>query len=334
MPTKTPKKAVAPAKKAKKPVQKSSSAPAKTRRRGFPGYKTFKPAKRVKHPGPRLPSGYQLLKQALTHLLRHWKIFVAFLLIYAVVNLFLTRGFGGDIDLNQLKTGLHDVFKGKGFSSDLTIGLALFGVLLGTSSSTTSEVVGAYQSIMILLTSLGLIWLLRQTYDESQALKLRARDGYYKGMYPLIPFILVLIVITLQLIPLALAGFIYTGVLVSGLAVTVVEQILWGALVFLLVVLSLYMITSSLFALYIVTLPDMTPMRALRSARQLVLYRRWTVLRKLLFLLLAILVLGAVIMLPLIMYLTPLAAFLFYILSVVGLAVIHSYMYSLYRALL
>ncbi len=51
---------------------------------------------------------------------------------------------------------------------------------------------------------------------------------------------------------------------------------------FLLAMLTLIYVKSSLFALYIVTLPDMTPMKALRSARELARYRRWTVLRKIL----------------------------------------------------
>ena len=55
-----------------------------------------------------------------------------------------------------------------------------------------------------------------------------------------------------------------------------------------------------MFALYIVTLPDMTPMKALRSARELVRYRRWTVLRKVLFLPLMLLVVAAIIMVPII----------------------------------
>ena len=73
---------------------------------------------------------------------------------------------------------------------------------------------------------------------------------------------------------------------------------------FFLALLSLYMICSSLFALYIVTLPNVTPMKALRSARQLVLHRRFLVLRKILFMPLALLVLGAIIMIPLIIFLT------------------------------
>lgn len=93
------------------------------------------------------------------------------------------------------------------------------------------------------------------------------RDSYYKGMYPLVPFMLVLLVIGLQLIPLVFGNLIYSSVLQNGLAITVIEKVIWLFLFLMLALLSGYMMISSLFSLYIVTLPDMTPLRALRSAR-------------------------------------------------------------------
>jgi hypothetical protein len=94
------------------------------------------------------------------------------------------------------------------------------------------------------------------------------------------------------------------------------------------------MVSSSIFALYIVTLPDVTPMQALRSARELVRYRRWSIARKVLFLPVSLLVIAAVIMVPVILLVTPASEWVFFILSMLSIAVIHSYMYSLYRELL
>jgi hypothetical protein len=94
------------------------------------------------------------------------------------------------------------------------------------------------------------------------------------------------------------------------------------------------MLSSSLFALYIVTLPDMTPLTALRSARQLVRYRRWTVLRKIFWLPVALLILAAVIMVPIIIWLTAIAQWVFFLLTMFSLVATHAYMYNLYRELL
>jgi hypothetical protein len=75
-------------------------------------------------------------------------------------------------------------------------------------------------------------------------------------------------------------------------------------------------------------------MEALRSARELVRYRRWAVLRKIVFLPVALLVIGAAITIPAIYLITSFAGIVFFVLSMIGLAVIHSYMYRLYRELL
>jgi len=123
-------------------------------------------------------------------------------------------------------------------------------------------------------------------------------------------------------------------VISNSIAVSGIEQFAWGLFFFMLALLSLYMLSSSLFALYIVTLPDMTPMKALRSARELVRNRRWIVLRKIIFLPLALLVLGGLVVIPVILIWAPAAQWIFFIGTMVALAITHSYMYSLYRELL
>jgi hypothetical protein len=87
-------------------------------------------------------------------------------------------------------------------------------------------------------------------------------------------------------------------------------------------------------ALYVVTLPDMTPLTALRSARDLVRYRRLSVFRKLIFLPIALGVIMAVVMLPFIFVVPVLAQWVFFALSMLALIVGHAYFYVLYRELL
>src|SRR5205823_2479549 len=110
--------------------------------------------------------------------------------------------------------------------------------------------------------------------------------------------------------------------------------LIWAVLFIILSFVSLYMLSASVFALYIVTLPDMTPLKALRSARELVHHRRWTVLRKILWLPLLLLIIAAVVMVPIIIVLTPLAQWIFFLLTMLALLAVHGYMYTLYRELL
>ena len=210
-------------------------------------------------------------------------------------------------------------------------GISLFSVLIGNGYGSTSESGGIYQTFLLIMVSLVVVWALRQTYAKE---KITVKQAFYKSMYPLIPFILVIVVIMLQFMPIVIGSSIYRIVISQGLAVTVVEKAAWVITIFLLALLTLYMVTSSIFALYIVTVPDLTPMKALRSARELVIHRRWMIMRKVLFLPFALVVIAAIIMIPVLLYLTPVAQLMFVILSMIGLVVVHSYMYKLYRELL
>lgn len=78
----------------------------------------------------------------------------------------------------------------------------------------------------------------------------------------------------------------------------------------------------------------MTPVRALRSARQLTLHRRWTIIRKILYMIAAISVLIAVIMLPFLLWLPRIAEWVFFAVSPIGLLIPVAYLYNLYRELL
>jgi K+-sensing histidine kinase KdpD len=158
--------------------------------------------------------------------------------------------------------------------------------------------------------------------------------AFYRGMYPLIPFILVLIVMGLQLIPALIGNFLFTTVINGGLAVGFIEQAMWTLFFILTILLSLYMISSSSIALYIVTLPEMTPMIALRQARELVRYRRFSVLLRALALILVIFFLLFVIVLPVIFIAPSLAEWIFFLITVLAIPLVHGYMFSLYRELL
>lgn len=294
-----------------------------------PVYKTFKVHKKITPDQPKLPSAYSLFRKTIDLLVANRRLFAGITAVYVFLTLVLVRGFSSGIDLVGIKETLPEIYGG-----DLGLvgtSFTLFGTLLSSGNGATTSEGSVYQSMLLVIVSLATIWGLRQVTSGKNP---RVRDTFYKGLYPLVPLVLVLLVIGLQLIPMAIGGWLYSAVVVGGIAGTIAEKILWILLVFLLVVLSLYMVSSSLFALYIVALPDMTPMRALRSARQLALHRRWTILRKILFLPFSLLILSGLIMLPIIVLLPALAAWMFLVLSLFGWIVALAYMYILYRELL
>jgi hypothetical protein len=307
---------------------KTVATPTKPRRVKPGKYQSLRLQKRIKHPIT-LPNVWWITKETALLLWRYKRLFVGITLMYGFLNVILAQGLSGGTDVTTLKDAFNEVFTGN--FRFVSTSLSIFAVLISTAGNTTSQAAGAYQIFLAIICSLAIIWALRQVVAGSRP---RIRDTFYRGMSPLVPFILVLFVIGLQLVPLFIGSGLYSLVINNGIAIYTVEKIIWALLFGVLALLSLYMLSSSLFALYIVTLPDMTPLKALRSARALVRYRRWTVLRKLLCLPVILLVVAAVIMLPIIIFLTPLARWIFFLLTMFSLTVIHAYIYTLYRELL
>lgn len=301
------------------------------RRLKGPQYKSFRLRKKIRKPLYRLPSSWELFKTAIGTIARRPRLFLGIAFVFAFLSLLLVHGFSGSTGLGDIKDLLNQQFSGA--SGQALTASSLLVYIIGTSGS--SDPSGSvYQMILLTVCSLAIIWALRQAYASKLSLSIRVRDAFYRGMYPLVPFLLVALVILIELVPTAIGGFLYSTVVQNGIAVLFAEKLLWAILFGFMVLLTLYLVASTVFALYVVALPDMTPMRALRSSRRLVLHRRTAVLRKLIVLGLILLVAISLIMIPVILFIVSLASWVFFGLSMLMLVVVHSYVYALYRELL
>lgn len=311
----------------KRPTQKSILS--RKRKVDVSEYKSFRYSKKIRHTSPSLPGVISLLRSSLALIFGHKRLFLGLTLIYLVLSIILVKGFSLGGETSELKAVLDDIFGGGG--GQVIGGIAVFSFLLGAVGKSSSEAGSVYQSVLFVIISLAFIWALRQTKADH---KVGIKESLYKGMYPFIPFIMVLFVIALQIVPFAIGTTLYGLVASSGLAVGVLEHLFWIVVFGMFGLLTLYMLSSSLFALYIVTLPDIEPMQALRSARGLVQHRRWAVMRRVLVLPFVIVLAGAAVMIPIIVFVTLIAEITFFAFSMFSLVLIHSYLYNLYRKLL
>ncbi len=278
----------------------------------------------------KLPNSFTILAQALKHIWRHKRLYAGILAIFALLYVLLVKGLSTGFQLSQTRDAIEEAVE-EGISTPIKA-VVLLGTLFGTTGAASSEAASVYQVLLFIVISLVVIWTLRQTLYKQA--KVTVKEAYYKSMYPFIPYILVWLVIVLQLIPALIVLFIYGIVTSGGIAVGVIEQVSWLLVLVLGLSASVYFVSSSLFASYIVTLPGMTPLAALRSARKLVRYRRWSVIRKVLFLPVVILISLVVIFFPLVLFAPVLAEILFLVAGLGLVLLTHSYMYVLYRALL
>ncbi len=312
------------------PKSKSPKSKSSPRVRPTPTHRSFRLSnKRLKQHQP-IAGVARLFKDAISVVGHNKKLFFGIAALNAVLALLFIQGLGSSFNIADFKQQIQEELSSEDVNQ-FGVAVTLFGYLVGTASSSANQVGGAYQIILTVITSLAVIWAVRQIKSGERP---SFRDSFYKGMYPLIPFMLILLVIGLQLIPILIGNIIFNTVLQNGLAVTILEQIVWFLLFLLLGLLSFYMIISSFFSLYIVTLPDMTPVKALRSARELVLHRRFSITLKVLALPVVLSLISALIFIPMIIIFAPAVQILFLLTSAFSLVFIHIYMYLLYRSLI
>ena len=227
-----------------KSLENGNAAPRQLKK---PSYKSFKLRKKIKPHQPGLPSAFKLFKTSLGVIKSNKRLIIGITLIYALLTLVLVNGFGSSLNVSQLKEAMEE-FVGGSFAN-LTIATTLFGALITSAGSSVSATGGVYQSVLLIIFSLATIYSLRKLFAKEAV---SIKDSFYKGMYPLVPFLLVLLVIGLQLIPMAIGAWVYGLVNANNIAITAAEKGIWFIFFGLMVVLSMYMISSSIFGLIIV----------------------------------------------------------------------------------
>lgn len=309
-------------------AQSSKKTTAKSRKRKPAVYKHFRLSKKIKH-HTALPSGVKILRESTKIFWQNKRIFGGIVAVSAFFQYVIVQSLGSPLNIIAVKEQVQGIL-GDG-ASKFTTGWVVFGSVVGSAGRQSSDVAGVYQSIILLVTALASIWAIRQLMAGESV---RLKETFYNCMYPVIPFVLVAFVISLQLIPAGIGSFLYSTVIGNGLAVTAIEKALWLMIFILLATLSLYMVLSSVFALYIVTLPEMTPLKALRSARNLVLHRRLSVVLRFLVVMIVIGALSVILLLPLIIFLPGFAEIMVYIFSATCIVFLNIFTYKLYRELL
>jgi hypothetical protein len=268
-------------------------------------------------------SSFKVLSTSFRVLFSEWPTTLKLILIYAVISLLFSGGVLSASAVKQLVTnsGNHGFFSS---------GVSVFSNLI-SSSLTSSTTGGGIQTVLFVVFSIVIIWYLRKIYSGKTP---TVRDTLYKSPYSLIPFFIVFVLLIVELIPLFIGSYLYNVIFNDAIAVGAFEKTIWGIVILILVLISLYLALSSIFSIYIVTLPDMRPFQAIRSSWGLVKKRRWFVFRKVLFILFFLLVAAGFISIVFINVIPFISGWVFLFVTITSVAIGHSYMYSLYRKLI
>lgn len=232
---------------------------------------------------------------------RNWRLFIPLILLTAVLNVVLVGLMSEDtyVELQHALDESTAEIQNGNLNAAAKGGLLLVStVASGGLTSGMSEVQQVFAVILFLITWLVSIYLARQLLAGRHP---KLRDGLYNALTPLISTFVVLLVILLQLIPIFIVIITYSAAIATEFLNTPFYALIFFIFASLLILLSIYLLSSSFLALVAVTAPGLYPMVAVRSASDLVAGRRIKLLIRLIFFIILFAILWVFVMFPLIL---------------------------------
>lgn len=240
---------------------------------------------------------------------------------------------------DTLRDTSGDIFKGN-WGEIGKASLLFASSVTGSLTAAPTEAQQIYAGLIALLIWLTTVWLLRAIKAGQRP---RFRDGLYNAGAPIVPTAIISMVLIIQLVPAALAVIAFSAAISSGFLQGGVEAMLFTVVALLLIVLSVYWVTSTLIALIVSTLPGMYPLHALKTAGDLVIGRRLRILYRWIWLASLVIVTWILVMVPIIIFDTwlkslipvitwlPIVPSALLIMGSLSVLVVAAYVYLLYR---
>lgn len=281
-----------------------------------------------------LPGYFAFTHQVNRTLFTHKKLFITATLVFGGLVLIL-GGLSSTETYNQIAESINDDAIEVG-------GVVKAGLLAATiiASGPSGEVQQVYVALAIIIVWLTTVWLLREIFAGN---KPRFRDGLYSAGSPIMATVAVGLIIMVQLIPAGLLALVYGALAQTSYIAEGLGAFLFFTTAALVIVLTLYWLTSTFFALIIITLPGMYPWRAVRAASDIVLGRRLRILLRLLWLGIGALIIWTVVLIAAVyvdqwlrsqfewVVNIPLVPALIVFLSIITTIWVSTYVYMMYR---
>ncbi|MBR3220333.1 hypothetical protein IKF76_00495 [Candidatus Saccharibacteria bacterium] len=299
---------------------KKPRAPLKTRLKNLP--KTIK-AKikdyRTKHPRVKLHKSFKrsyredyVRKLEVPGLMHHamntfravfknWKLFLPLIILAVIFNIILVG-----LMSEETYTTFQDTIEetNEQFSVGAMGNFAKAGLLLlatvttGGLTQSKSEVQQIFGTLIFLIIWLVTIYALRHYFAGR---KIKLRDALYNALTPLLSTLVIFVIILIQAIPILLVVVTYSAAVATEFLNTPFYALVYFIFASLLILLSVYLISSSMMGLVAVSAPGLYPINALRTTRDLVAGRRIRLIIRTLYLVFVLAVVWIIIMLPIIL---------------------------------
>lgn len=235
-------------------------------------------------------------------LLKNWKLFLPMLVIMVVVNAVLI-GVMSASTWSQYESTLDEAslqVAGGDIGAVGKAGLLLLSTITtGGLANDSNEVKTAFSIILLLVVWLVTIFLLRHLFAGH---KVKLRDGFYNALTPLISTLVVLVIAIVQCIPIFLLVIAYSAAVQTDFLTTPFYALVFFIFAALMILISGYLLSSSLIAMVAVSAPGLYPLKAIGTASELMMGRRTRFILRLVALVIALAIMWVVVMLPLILF--------------------------------
>ncbi len=235
-------------------------------------------------------------------LFKNWKLFLPLLIIVVILNVVLV-GIMSESTYVQFQDVLDQTtveIAGGDIGNVAKAGMLLIStVTTGGLSGESSEAAIVFGVIIFLIIWLTTIFLLRHRLADH---KIKLRDGLYNAMTPLVSTFVVFAIAVAQCIPIFLLIIVYSAAVQTDFLATPFYALVFFIFAALMVLLSGYLLSSSLIALVAVSAPGLYPMKAISAASDLMMGRRTRFILRIVALLIALAIIWVIVMLPLIVF--------------------------------
>lgn len=232
---------------------------------------------------------------------QHWRTFLPFIILMMVLYIFAVGLMSEDFYL-QFQESIDDTsaeLAGGEIGNFAKAGLLLISTITtGGLSAGMDDVQSVFMIILFLAMWLVTIFLLRHFLAGE---KLKLRDALYNALSPLVSTLIIFAVIFIQALPLMLVIITYSAAIVTGFLDTPFYALVYFCFAALMLLLSGYLLSSSIMALVAVTSPGLYPMTALFAASDLMAGRRVKFVLRLLYLIFVVVLCFIIVMLPIIL---------------------------------
>ncbi len=233
---------------------------------------------------------------------KNWKLFLP-LLVLSVILAVLFVGLMSESNYRQFQDILDQTADNMGMGDIGNVaksGLLLISTITtGGLSGDSSESATVFAIIIFLIIWLTTIFLIRHRLAGR---KVKLRDGLYNAMTPLLSTFVVFAIAVIQCIPIFFLMIVYSAAVQTGFLDTPFYALVFFIFASLMILISGYLLSSSLMALVAVTAPGLYPIKALNAASDLMMGRRVKFILRLVALILALAIVWVIVMVPLILF--------------------------------